>query len=74
MGKTTAMVVARAPMITHNPQPALNVKLSSADRAVAGSVEEKQDSAKLDSVEMTLTELDDLLEELPEDFNGILVY
>lgn len=61
-------------MITPNPQPALNVEPSSANRAVAGSVEETHDGAGLASVKMTLTEFDDLLEDLPEDFNGILVY
>ncbi len=61
-------------MITINPQPALNAQLPSVDRTVTGTVEEKQDTAALDSLDMTLTELDDLLEDLPEDFNGILVY
>lgn len=71
----TAMVVARAPMITPNPQPALkNVPASPVDQAVARTVEAKPDTAAHEAMEMTWEGFDDLLDDLPEDFNGILVY
>ncbi len=69
------MVVARAPMITPNPQPALkNVPASPVDQAVARTVEAKPDTAAHEAMEMTWEGFDDLLDDLPEDFNGILVY
>ena len=61
-------------MITLNPQPALEIQSSLLDHAVAGPVEENRNGATLAAPEMDLAAFDDLLEDLPDDFNGILVY
>lgn len=61
-------------MFTSDPQPALNFHLSSADRPVVKAAEARWDTPTITSHDLTSAELDDLLGDLPEDFNGILVY
>lgn len=61
-------------MITLNPQPALNQQLRSVDRTAATPVEAQPETSAVDLLDPAFDHFDSLLEDLPEDFNGILVY